>query len=489
MIIIRDKIYIDRHQWDNLPDSVRTEVISWFYRSSVSPYLCPLYSSNKFCDRYHEHGSKVCWGCSVAKNELKCYRITPKYAVFERGNHEVVEQLLELFREKPVDATVFPKLDVSMQYTFNRDLLEEPRKSEQLALVKQWVKHKRGTLVAPPRFGKTVLAALVAAATKTRVVIVIHQKELLEQFYNTFIKFTDIQAKGKILGRTLIKINPRPDETSSLSVCLYTWQQFRSKGGALKLKAIRKMFGLLIGDEIHHTGSPVYSKIVSRFYARYRLGVTATPKRKDGRHFIGNHIFGPPTVTGVSEQLPLRYTVVPTEFDVPNYKGMNNQTWNLFWTKLSKDAFRNELIVDYAAKDIRKGYKVLIPIKRIVHAKNLIGLIPDWLRPKAVVFTADIKNREQVVADIRVGKYDLVIATRQLVSEGFDAPPMSCVYLNVGSYTSDVNSLYQESARVRTQAEGKKKPLARIFSDNGYLSDRSLKLIRDEFGRLGFDEF
>ncbi len=334
----------------------------------------------------------------------------------------------------------------------------------------------------------TVLGMILSARSKTRVCIVIHQKELLDQFYNTFIKFTDIESKGKLLGKNLIKINPRVDEVDDMSVCLFTWQHFISKSGHQRLLDIKDKFGLLIADEAHRTASDLYSKKISRFSAKYRCGVTATPERKDELHFISNGIFGKPTVIGDDEQLPISYSINNTNWNLPTYKSWNNKTFQYLWNGLAKDENRNSEIVKLLKLDVKNGFKVLIPVKRTAHARNIFDLLPTNLKRKAVIFTGEVKNRDEIVIDIRKGKYDIVLATKQLISEGFDCPPMSCMYLNAGGYHNDPNALYQESARIRTQYENKNNPYIRILNDNGNMSTKSVSFIKSEFRKRDFEE-
>ena len=62
---------------------------------------------------------------------------------------------------------------------------------------------------------------------------------------------------------------------------------------------IRKMFGTIILDEMHHVSSPTFSKIIDSSHARYKIGLSGTIERKDGKHvvfrdYFGSKLFQPP---------------------------------------------------------------------------------------------------------------------------------------------------------------------------------------------------
>ena len=219
----------------------------------------------------------------MSKKDLSCFKLTKKWFWVERGDIKLNKQVITILNRflnkkgyeiEVVDRRVYFKLPEKMQLNMKWKMLDEPKKSLQKAACKEWMIEKYGQIIAAPRFGKSLLSAMIALKSKTRVAIIIHQKELLDQFYNTFMKFTDIKDRQKFLGQELIKINPRANEIDKLTICLFTWQQFINKK---RLGPLRSKFGLILWDESHKVASGVYSDRVSRFKAKYRCGVTETP--------------------------------------------------------------------------------------------------------------------------------------------------------------------------------------------------------------------
>jgi len=451
--------------------------------------MCDIKARSLQCSLLLEHGNKYCEHCKMAYRIIKCYSKTSKWFKFDKGNRPVTKDIIRKIMSetglKVKSNAVFPELPISMQFTIDDKVNKDERSISQFRIANEWIEKGYGQIVCPPRSGKTLICAIISSKLQTRTAIIIHQKELLEQFYNTFINFTDIREKSKIVGHELIKINPSPDEVEKLSVVLYTWQQFISDKGKERLGEVRKLFGLITVDEAHRMSSDIYSDVVSRFKARYKCGLTATPDRKDKLDFRQTMILGPPIIKGGTEQLSCIYSIIDTGWNIPSYKEWNNKTWNYFHTALTKDKKRNKLIVEYVKEDLESGHKIIIPVKRIAHAEILTELIRE-LTDNVITFISSVKDRKIVSEDIRNGKYDVVVATKQMISLGFDAPKMSCLYCVVPTF--DKNSFYQEYSRIRTPSKDKQTPLIRLFKDEGGICEAFLKKSLKEFKDKGFQQ-
>ncbi len=499
-LILSDKLYIPRKFFDSLDEDDQKLILEGFTFKTVNPNTCNINKSSIKCDLKESGKVKHCGLCEYAVVILKAYSKNFKWVKLDRGDwekiDEVVEYLKSITKKKIVieDRRSFPKLKEEQLFSVHFKKLDE-RKKDQIKICKKWLKIKYGQIVCPPRFGKTILVAMLLAKVNTRSVIIVHRKELIDQFLQTFHEFTNIQDQEKFCGRKLVKINPKPEEIDGLSVALYTWQQFARGYGLKKLKKVRDKFGIVVVDEAHRSSSGVYSQRLSRFKAKYRCGLTATPKRKDNHEFIGNNILGPPMVQSKKEQLPIRYRYMDTGFVLPDYKNMGNREWNWFWNKISTDRERNEFIAEFAKRDIKKGHKIIIPVKRVKQIELLAKFIKkefenSKFQPNICMYADKLvkkKDRERLADGIRAGDYDVVIATSTLISEGFNAPAMSCLYEVIPIFS--VDNLYQEYSRIRTKSHMKKrKPFVRVFIDDGDISMRFRAIVEKEFNNRGFRE-
>lgn len=329
----------------------------------------------------------------------------------------------------------------------------------------------------------TVMATMVATKLSTKTAIFAHQKELLDQFYETFINFTNIKELEKKENKTLIKINPKMAEIDDLIVCLFTYQKFISKAGKIRLKKIRNSFGLVTIDESHRASSKEFSNVINNINSRYRLALSATPNRKDGLHFKGDLILGPTTVKALTEQLSCTYNIVKTTYNPGNFS-----LWTSFISRLTKDEKRNQLIALFTVKDLKRGHKIILPVDRVAHIKILADLIEDFGKGKYKVGQLNgqlLKDKRQTLINkAKNGEIDVLIATRKLVSLGLNVPPFSALYEILP--IANKENAYQEISRIRTPYKGKKDPFIRLFVDDCGASIACFKIIKALLDELNF---
>jgi intein/homing endonuclease len=331
----------------------------------------------------------------------------------------------------------------------------------------------------------TLLTAFVGQKLETRILILVHKIDLARQFYSDYLQFTTLK-------NTDIEINPHVSKMEKLKVCICTYQQFIGKYGKDRLKICKKLFGFIVVDEIHKAASDEFHKVINSFYARYRLGVTATPKRRDNKQFKNDFTFGPLLAKGGAEQLPCDYIITNTKWMAPPIPS-SDKGWNGLWNKLAKDEHRNNFIAKKVITDLNNNHRVMLPVKRHAQIALLSKLIrkkchKEGLNVKICEYHGELHKqvRAELQNDIRKGKYDVVIGNEQIISLGFNAPPMSCIYINLHTYRTFEEDLYQEFSRIRTQYKKKEKPLIRIFEDIGDLSDKSIQAIEKVMRKYKF---
>lgn len=472
-LLISDKGYVRRADYDSLNSTIKRKISALLTKKIRAMDKCEAYTSGLPCKIRKEKGDLYCKKCDMTLFTLKCYYITKNFFIFDIGNKEVLDKIVDYINAKIIDKRVYFKLDESKRYFIDYSLLEEPRKSIQKNIVKKWIKNKYGQIKAPPRLGKTAIAAILSSKSKTRVAIIIHKRELLLQFYNSFLKFSNIKED-------FIKINPSVEDVENLSVAIYSWQQFISKKGIRRLSKLRDKFGFIIIDESHKSAAEVYSSRISRFKAKYRLGLSATPIREDGLSFRQEMILGPVTVVSKGlKKIEAEWKVINTNCIFPRYKQMNYRTWNYLWNWIAKNDQRNENIIEDVLKQIKNNHKVIIPIKRIIHANILYDSFKDK-GINIICITGKTDNRDKIKEEVYNGKYDVIIGTNSILSLGLDVPPMSCIYIGVGGPYSNPKNFYQEYSRVLTPFEGKNTPLINILNDSSIFSRSMYRMVVTE---------
>lgn len=362
--------------------------------------------------------------------------------------------------EKVVDNRSKPKLGYDISF------VGKLRKYQKDAR-KQWLAFKYGQLMAPPRSGKTILAVKLTLDLGRKTLILVHQGDLLTQMLNSFYEFTDIKDLEFSEKTTLIGIAKKPEDFKKWPIVLSNYQKFITPRGKKRLKRIVRKFGFVIVDEVHRGNSDCFSQVLSTLECKYKLGLTATPKRKDKREFLVEHIVGPVTASVAPQQVQPRLFVHTTGV-VPKRE---YKVWVYAMQFLAKDKMRQKMIVDMAVKDVLAGHHVVIPVVFVKQANDIADAISKKLLKKlgkpnlALAFTAKLKDRESYLNKIRAGKIKVTVGIRSLIQAGINVPRWSALYEI--SPISNYPNHTQEVARVRTPAPelNKPQPIIRHFID------------------------
>lgn len=147
---------------------------------------------------------------------------------------------------------------------------------DQEAAVAAMLHHNAGVLCAPTAFGKTVTAAALIAQRGVNTLVLVHRTELLKQWQERLHAFLDV---GKGMIGTIGGGKSKPTGAIDIAV-----MQSLSRQG--DINELVENYGHVIVDECHHIGAVSFDAILKRVKARYVLGLTATPIRRDGQQPI-----------------------------------------------------------------------------------------------------------------------------------------------------------------------------------------------------------
>ena len=314
-----------------------------------------------------------------------------------------------------------------------------------------------GTLAAPTGSGKTVMAIAIIAERKQPTLITVHTKELLTQWVNrieTFLgipkeEIGQIGAGKKIVGKRI---------TVALvqSLCKIADE-------------VKTHVGFLIVDEAHHCPSKTFLDVVSLFDCKFMLGLSATPYRRDGLSrliywYLGDcqHEVGKASL--VENGDILRAEVVIRETAFSPYADPVEQ-YSTMLSELCSDPGRNELIVKDVIREASNGGGIcLVLTDRKGHCDTLAamlrrnGVYPD-------ILTGDTLSgeRKTIVERLNSGDVSILIATGQLVGEGFDCKGLSTLFLATPIKFS--GRLIQYLGRILRPAPGKNKATVYDYID------------------------
>ena len=199
-----------------------------------------------------------------------CCEEFSKHLALPRGCLEELMQLLENFKIK---FSLVDKRYSGKPITFN---FQGALHFEQELAVNQLKKYETGVLSASTSFGKTVIGIWLIAQRKVNTLIIVHRKQLMDQWKESLLKFLDVDKKdiGQFGGG-------KKKLTGKIDIAMI--QSLGQKGVVNDLVAD---YGQVIVDECHHISAVSFEQVARRIKARYILGLSATVTRKDGHHPI-----------------------------------------------------------------------------------------------------------------------------------------------------------------------------------------------------------
>ena len=334
---------------------------------------------------------------------------------------------------------------------------------EQQAAADSLLRHDTGVLAAATAFGKTVVAAHVIAARKINTLVLVHRRQLLDQWIARLSTFLDLPTKsiGQIGGG---KRKP----TGIVDVAII--QSLARKG---EVDDIIGEYGHLVIDECHHLSAVSFEAVARRCKAKYVLGLSATVSRKDGHHPIIFMQCGPVRfrvdAKRQAAQRPFGHRVVlrQTGFMLP--LGMNNERPAIqnVYNALARDELRNAMIFDDALKALEGGRSPVILTERKDHALLLAERLSRFAR-NVIVLRGGMgvrARRAQVeqLAAIADTEERVLIATGRYIGEGFDDARLDTLFLTMP--ISWRGTLAQYSGRLHRLHPGKREVVIYDYVD------------------------
>ena len=197
------------------------------------------------------------------------------------------------------------------------------------------------------------------------------------------------------------------------------------------LAELRDAFGVLIIDECHHLPAKTYRELIGSFKSKYCFGLTATHERKHGTEKITEFVIGPiiaeAKVSDSSTTKTFEVTIYPTKVTLPfRYKTDHYET---IAKVISYDSARNELVTKAILKEVKARRKVLVLTERKEH----IEILNLYLRGETETITISgddsARSRKLKHDQIRAGNFQILLATGQLLGEGFDVHGIDTIVL------------------------------------------------------------
>ncbi len=314
------------------------------------------------------------------------------------------------------------QLGSPLELEFNGDLTDAQSGAARALLV-----HDTGVFVGPPGIGKTVLGTYLIAKRRRSTLIIVHRKPLLEQWVAQLAMFLGIDEKqiGRIGGGQ------------------------RKPNGCLDVAMIQSLvhgdnvhdlvggYGHVIVDECHHLPAISFERVLSEVKARYIVGLTATPQRRDGHHPIAEMQLGPVRfrvdARSQAAHRPFRHKLIVRETEFHLTSDSSNVGIQEIYRAIANDAARNMDIFNDVISAIQEGRSPILLTERKDHLEYFAQRLRGFVRHLIVLqggMTTRARNRSvEQLASIPDAAERLVLATGRYIGEGFDDARLDTLFL------------------------------------------------------------
>ncbi len=326
----------------------------------------------------------------------------------------------------------------------------------QAEAIKPILEHNYGTLVAATGSGKTVMGLYILAARKQKTIIIVHTKDLAHQWIAQIKKFLSLKDEDVgLIGSGSNTIGKKI--TVALVQSVYS-----------RLDHLGDQFGMIVVDESHRTPSRVFSTAVNAFNTCYRLGLTATPKRRDKLHQLIFWTVGPIRHEVSKKKLISEGHILQPEF-IMRQTGYTTkiknpaENYSEVISELCDSYARNCIIVDDIAKQTGS---TLIISDRKWHLEEMKFQLYNRHKIVSEVLTGSTKDKErtEIIKRINEGQIQFLFATGQLIGEGFDCKVLSTMFITTPIKFS--GRVLQYIGRIMRPAEGKEQPVVYDYIDD-----------------------
>lgn len=379
---------------------------------------------------------------------ISCAEDFDKHIGLPRGS---LDEALELLRVHGIKADIRDEQysGIPIETNFNGEL-----RSIQKKAASEILNYDIGVLSAPTAFGKTTIAAYLIAERKVNTLVLVHRRLLMDQWHERLKTFLNTDSIGRIGGG-------RGDRTGIIDVGMI--QSLNHKG---VVKDIVAEYGQVIVDECHHVSAFSFEQVLRQVKAKYVIGLTATPIRKDGHHPIIIMQCGPIRFRvddrRQAHDRPFEHVVIPRYTNFRMHEGVEDGIQPVY-AALMRDKQRNDLIFDDLLNALEEGCSPLLLTERTEHvdefAERLKGFAKNVIVLKGGTGKRQRKALAEQIASIRDGEERVLIATGRYIGEGFDDARLDTLLLAMP--ISWRGTLQQYAGRLHRLHDNKK--IVRIY--------------------------
>ncbi len=331
--------------------------------------------------------------------------------------------------------------------------------------------HDIGVLSATTAFGKTVIGAKLIAEKKVNTIVLVHTRQLLEQWYDSLSKFL-------IIHDELPQVCPQKGRKKNIGIIGRIGGGYKNLNGIVDIAVMQslakgddvkefiKNYGMVIVDECHHVSAFSFEQVLKNAPSKYIYGLTATPIRQDGHQPIIFMRCGPirykVNPKEQAEKRPFEHFIIPrfTPFRKTISQDEKDWTINDIYKNIEINQLRNGMIINDVIKNEKQLRNSIVLTERKEHVKLLYDLLVDSVS-YLIMLTGSMsskqrRNEMEKLLNIPENSNFVIVATGKLVGEGFDEPRLDTLFLampvawkgTVQQYAGRLHRLYNNKKEV-----------------------------------------
>lgn len=338
--------------------------------------------------------------------------------------------------------------------------------SYQEKAVSEALRIKNGILVMPCGSGKTQCGIEIISRIGGRALWLTHTQDLLNQSKKRAESVLDNAGCGTI---TAGRVNIGNGIT-------FATVQTMSK---INLQDHKNDWDVIIVDECQHCcGSPTkvtqFYKVVSALSARYKFGLTATPKRSDGLEksmfaLLGAVLHEVSRTEVADTTCPVKVKQIPTGW-FPDCECVLMGDGTIDYNKVVENMVQDEERYKKVLSEIvQLEGPTIVLANRVEYLQRLTDSM--WHFGKKCICLSGMgqsrkakEERKEALRKLNDGEIDCVFATYQLAKEGLDVPNLR--YVVFATPERDETTVVQSVGRVGRKADGKDFGTVIDFIDN-----------------------
>ncbi len=368
--------------------------------------------------------------------------------------HDFIEDLRQKIEVTIVDENNLLKDKVLPRKLELRNIVLRPYQEEAL---REWLNHgSRGIIALPTGSGKTIIGIAAITAVNKRTLIITFTREQMFQWKESIYKYTNIEPGyvGVIYS----------GEKRIAPITITTYQS-----GFRNIKQLSPLYDLLIVDEVHHLPADKFRYIAIHSIAKYRIGLSATVVREDGRHeelfpLLGGIVYHKTPAELAVQGYLARHRIITVKVrlskeEKEEFEGLRKLYRSLAGYKTFKEVLKAALkgdqrakkalrihnrmrsilsaskakiekAVEIALREYRKGNKIIIFTQYVDQAEEIAE------RLNAYLLTGEIppEKRRKTLREFREASSGILVVTT-VGDEGLDIPDA-----NVGIIVSGTGS-------------------------------------------------